>query len=285
MIEQQQQEYEEAVGDTLLQREAVLEEAAKSDVNVLETEQLTENLKKWRKINQADYVPQIAEPHKVALVCDSLTVFLRSQVEQLIMQGEQGLAFVAVAQYLSSSRHKEEAEALRQLFGRPKEDFAVIRAALPALGDGGLTKVADINQHRTDLVDKYAKAGPGMDEAAFKQNATLLALCANAGVCLCARLMDRAVQRYLDPKLEDEAIDDETCPVYYTLTQADRTDMFRWNVLKSEPDKLAALGPKIKAIAVKLRHHGLEQRTKRVNQALSQKFYPNLFRQHGSNLL
>ena len=54
MIEQQQQEYEEAVGDTLLQREAILEEAAKSNVNVLETEQLTENLKKWRKINQAD---------------------------------------------------------------------------------------------------------------------------------------------------------------------------------------------------------------------------------------
>ena len=61
--------------------------------------------------------------------------------------------------------------------------------------------------------------------------------------------------------------------------------MFRWHLLKSEPDKLTALGPKIKDIAVKLRNHSLEQSAKRANQALSQKFYPNLFSQHGSNLL
>ena len=86
----------------------------------------------------------MAEPQRVAQACDDLTVLMRSCVEQLLKE-EEGLAFVAVAQYLSGHRHNEEAEALKELFNRPEEDLAVVREALRLLGHGGLTKVAHCN--------------------------------------------------------------------------------------------------------------------------------------------
>ena len=52
-----------------------------------------------------------------------------------------------------------------------------------------------------------------------------------------------------------EPIDDEQCPIYPTITQADRLVMISWHQEDKDPDRSKKLGTQIIAVGKKLIEH------------------------------
>ena len=141
---------------------------------------------------------------------------------------------------------------MKELFARPEEDFAVIREALKILGPGGLSKMARCNMLEKEKIDRFCR---GFTSVKPSEKAKLLKVLVGATVCECNRLMDRALIRYLDPKMPREPIDDEKCPIYPTLTQEDRLVMISWHEQEKDPDRAKKLGTQIIAVGKKLLKH------------------------------